>query len=489
MKDKRGKSTGSKKMLIGGKWVSAESGKTLSVLSPTTGEELGKVPLSAEADVDKAVKAAVEAFPVWSNIIQSERSRIIYKIANALKENMEELISLDVREHGTAIRTAREKIAGGIGVTEYAAAASATMMGQVLPQAIPNMISYLQRVPLGVCAVITPWNRPVSMMCGGIMPALAVGNTCVLKPASISSLQAVKFIEILDKVGLPPGTVNLVTGPGESVGEALASHPGVDVVRFTGSSETGKAIMAAASPTVKKVIMELGGNNPVIVCEDADVEKAATLHAQRHFGNCAQNCSTPGRYYVHEKVYDQFVDTFVNEVKKIVVGDPQDEKTTMGPMASRQQRDKVEYYIQSALKEGARIAIGGRRPTKPQLKKGYFLMPTVVADVTHNMTIAREETFGPVACILKFSSDEEALTLANDSRFGLCAGVWTKDAAKSLRLANALRTNNVFVNSPRLLAREFPWGGSVKESGIGKANGVCGMEEMTDLKLVCMSYA
>jgi betaine-aldehyde dehydrogenase len=478
----------SKRILIGGKWVNAESGKTLSVLNPTTEEELGQVPLGGKVEVDKAVEAAVGAFPIWSKMIQSERSKVIYQIASAIRENADELISLEVREHGTAIRTARELVAAAIGLTEYTGAISGAMMGQVLPQAIPNTVSYVQRIPMGVCAVITPWNRPVSMMCGGVIPALAVGNTCVLKPASISSLTAVKFVEIIDKVGLPPGTMNLVTCPGDTVGKALASHPGVDLVRFTGSSETGKAIMAAASQTVKKVIMELGGNNPIIVCEDADVEKAATLQARRHFGNCAQNCSTPGRYYVHEKVYDQFVDAFVNEVERIVVGNPQDEKTTMGPMANRQQRDKVEYFIQSALKEGARIAIGGRRPVNPPLNKGYFLMPTVVVDVRHEMEIAREEIFGPAACILKYSSDEEAIRLANDSPFGLCAGVWTKDAAKSLRITNGLRSNSVFVNTPRLLAREFPWGGSIKESGIGKANGMCGLEEMTDLKLVCMSY-
>jgi acyl-CoA reductase-like NAD-dependent aldehyde dehydrogenase len=326
------------------------------------------------------------------------------------------------------------------------------------------------------------------MMVAMVTPALAVGNTCVLKAASINSLIGIKFAELLDKVGLPPGTVNLVTGPGSTVGEALASHPDVDLVRFTGSTETGKVIAAAAAPTVKKLVMELGGNNPIIVCEDADVDAAASQQAARHFGNSAQNCSTPGRYYVHEKVYDQFVEGFVNQVRKIVVGDPWDEKTTMGPMANLQQRDKVEYYIRSALEEGARIAIGGQRPTTPPLDKGYFLMPTVVVDVTHNMTIAREEIFGPAACILKYSSEEDIIAMANDSRYGLVAGVWTRDMAKALRFVDELRTDSVYVNMPRTMASELPWGGNVKESGVGKDGSMCGMEELTDLKMVCIAY-
>jgi acyl-CoA reductase-like NAD-dependent aldehyde dehydrogenase len=480
----------SHKMWIGGKWVDAESGKTFRVLNPSNEEELGQVPLSAEADVDKAVKAAAQAFPVWSNMPQSERAKIVYRLADAIRKNAEELVSLEVNEHGTPIQLARGFVAAGADEIEYKASISRAMMGQVLPKTIlPNTLTYLQRVPIGVCALITPWNVPLLMMISMLTPALVVGNTCILKPASINSLIGVKFAEILDTLGLPPGAVNLVTGPGSTVGEALASHPGVDLVRFTGSSDTGRDIMRAASPTVKKCIMELGGNNPVIVCEDADVIAAATLQAQRHFGNTAQNCSTPGRYYVHEKVYDQFVDTFAGEVKKIVVGDPRDEKTMMGPMTNKQQREKVEYYIQSAIKEGARIVCGGQRPTTPPLNKGYFLMPAVVADVTHAMTIAREEIFGPAAPILKFSSEEEVIKLANDSEYGLCAGVWTKNVAKALKFVNELRVDSVFVNMPRMMAAEFTWGGNVKQSGVGKDGSMCGMEELTELKMVCIAHA
>jgi betaine-aldehyde dehydrogenase len=478
----------SKKMWIGGQWVEAESHETFSVPNPSTDEELGRVPVATEADVNRAVKAVVRAFPIWSKMPQPESSKIVNRIAEVMRENAEELIALEVSEHGTPIRMARDYIRGGSELTEYAASISRALMGQVIP-ALPNTLSYLQRVPVGVCACITPWNVPFLMMTQMITPTLAAGNVCVLKPASVNSLIGVKFAEILDQAGLPAGAVNLITGPGSSVGKALASHPDVDLVRFTGSSETGKEIMSYASATVKKVVLELGGKNPVIILEDADVDKAVKSQAQRHFGNSAQNCSTPGRYYVHEKVYDEFVEKFVGEVKKIVVGDPRDENTMMGPMATKQQLEKVQYYIKSAVEKGARLAIGGKKPAEPSLQKGNFIMPAVVVDATHNMTIAREETFGPAACILKFSSEDDIIKLANDSRYGLCAVVWTKDMARGLRVMNELRVDSVYLNMPRTMANELPWGGNVKQIGVGKSDSMCGMEELTDLKLVCIAYS
>jgi acyl-CoA reductase-like NAD-dependent aldehyde dehydrogenase len=477
------------KMFINGEWVDAESGKTFATVNPSTGEELGRVPLAGEEDVDKAVKAANQALPVWSKMMQSDRAKAILRFAALVKEHSEELVDLEVNEHGTPVMLARGFVAAAVDQLEYIASISRGLMGQVLPRSMPDTVGYLQRVPIGVCAVITPWNVPLMMMLSMVGPALVTGNTCILKPASINSVLGVKFTEILEKVNLPKGVMNLVTGPGESVGDAITAHPGVDMVRFTGASDTGKAILRAASQTVKKCVMELGGNNPVIVCEDADVEKAAKLQAGRHFGNSAQNCSTPGRYYVHENVYDKFVEIFVNEVKKISVGLPWDEKTIMGPMANLQQLEKVEYYIKTAKEQGARIVYGGSRPSTPPMDKGYFLMPTVVADCTHDMTIAREEIFGPAACILKFSSEEEVIKLANDSEYGLCAGVWTKDGSKALRITNELRVDSVFINMPRMMTPEFPWGGNVRESGVGKSDSVCGMEEFTDLKFICTSYS
>jgi acyl-CoA reductase-like NAD-dependent aldehyde dehydrogenase len=471
-------------MFIGGKWVDALSGKTFPTVNPATEEAIGQAALGGPEDVDKAVKAANDALPAWSRMVQSERSRIMSRMGAMIRKYAEEFVDLEVREHGTPIMMARGFAAAGADNADYTVALSRALLGQVFPS-LAYVKSYLQRVPIGVCAVITPWNVPLMMMIDMVAAPLVTVNPVVLKPASVNSLLGVKFAEMMETLGLPPGVFNLVTGPGGSAGGALAAHGGVDVIRFTGSSETGKEIMRVAAATTKKVIMELGGNNPVIVCEDADVVAAATQQAQRHFGNTAQNCSTPGRYYVHEKLYDRFVDTFAEQVKKIVVGDPADEKTAMGPMANKQQMNKVEYYIESAIKEGARIVCGGKRAAE----KGYFLQPTVIADVTHDMTIAREEIFGPAAVILKFSSEEEVIRLANDSEYGLVAGIWTKDMAKALRFTEELRVDSVYINMPRTMATEMTWGGNVKESGVGKSGNMCGLEEFTDLKMVCINYA
>jgi len=472
------------KLFIGGEWVEAASGKTFPILSPANEEQIGEAALAGPADVDRAVRAAADALDGWSRLTQPERARIIYALGAVIREAADELIELEVREHGTPVKVARGFIAGAAEQVEFFASISRGLTGRVL-DALPQATVYLQRVPIGVCAVITPWNVPLLMMAAMVTPALVTGNTVVLKPASVNSLLGVKFTEAVQQLGLPPGVMNLVTGPGGSVGQALADHPEVDMIRFTGSSETGEEIMRVASRTAKKSVMELGGNNPVIVCEDADVEKAASWQAQRHFGNTSQNCSTPGRYYVHEKVHDRFVEIFVHEVKKIVVGDPRDEQTTMGPMANRQQMERVEGLIASAVDEGARIVVGGRRAAE----SGYFLEPTVVTDVTHGMTIAREEIFGPAAVILKFSSDNEVIDLANDSRYGLVAGIWTKDLAKALRFTQGLRVDSVYINMPRIQVPELPWGGNVKESGVGKDGSMCGLEEFTDLKMVVINQA
>ncbi len=477
------------KMWIGGKWVDAVSGRTFATVNPSTGEELGRVPYAGKEDVDEAVKAANEALPGWSKMTQSDRAKIILRFAALIKEHSKELVDLEVNEHGTPIMLARGFAAAAVDQLEYIASISRGIMGQVLPKSMPNTVGYLQRVPIGVCAVITPWNVPLMMMLSMVGPAIVTGNTCVLKPASVNSILGVKFVEILEKTGIPKGVVNLVTGPGGQVGNALATHPGVDMVRFTGATDTGKVILQAASQTTKKCVMELGGNNPIIVCEDADVEKAARLQAGRHYGNSAQNCSTPGRYYVQEKVYDQFVEAFVDEVKKIRVGLPWEESTTMGPMANLQQLEHGDPTRRPPREAGAGLVGGAARPTHPPLDRGYFLMPTVVVDCKHEMTIAREEIFGPAACILKYSTDEEAIRLANDSSYGLCAGVWTKDGSRALRITDELRVDSVFINMPRMMTPEFPWGGNVKESGIGKSDSVCGMEEFTDLKFICISFA
>ncbi len=470
------------KMWIGGQWVDAASGKTYPVFNPATEEEIAQVPLGDRIDVDRAVEAARKAFQTWGKTTQTQRCEVLNRIAGAIREHSAELADLDILDHGSPKKMAYGVTLKCAGHFEYAAQVSRALMGEVITSK-PNIFFYLQREPVGVCALIVPWNVPLMMITTKMSAALAMGNACVIKPPSVDSLVALKLAGVLEKLDLPVGLVNVVTGPGGTVGEALASHPGVDLVSFTGSCETGKAIMASASRTVKRVFLELGGKNPFIVLEDADLEMTVTKAVMGTILNSGQVCAAPGRFYVPEKLRDEFVDRFVAVAGKIAVGNPQDERVQMGPLVSAEHRDKVEGYIRSGVEEGAKLVLGGQRPSKPPLNKGYFVTPTVLTGVTQNMKIAREEIFGPVACILKYSSEDEVIKLANDNVYGLSASVWTKDIPRGIKIANEINAGAVWINDHMINEIELPWGG-VKESGFGKENSILGLEEYTRKKLI-----
>ncbi|MDR3270527.1 MAG: aldehyde dehydrogenase family protein [Peptococcaceae bacterium] len=474
------------KMWIGGEWVDAVSGKTITTVNPATEEKFATVPLAGDEDVDKAVKAARVAFKVWSKLPPIARSGILFQMAAALRAEAEELSQIHSQEHGTPISDARF-MCGVIapGLLEYAAGASRTIMGEQIPMD-PDTISYLKRDAMGVAGLIIPWNVPVLVTCAKMGPAISVGNTCVIKPPSVNSYTVLKLAEIFSKVkDLPPGVVNVITGPGGAVGNAIASHPGVDCLGFTGSSDTGKAILKAASQTVKKCSMELGGKNPVLVMADADLDACVNTHTGMQFNNSGQHCSSPGRYYVHEKVYDQFIEKMIAAANRSIVGDPSDDKTTMGPMASEEHYNKVTALIKSGVAEGAKIVAGAEKPAN--LNKGYYIMPTVFADATHDMRIAREEIFGPVSVVIKFKEGDDFVQLANDSRYGLCASIWTKDVGKGMQIMNELETGNVFINC-HTLTGEQPWGSNVKDSGLGREGAVQGILDFTDLKMVTIRF-
>ncbi len=472
------------KMLIGGKWVDADSGKTMVSINPTTGEKIGTFPCAGESDVDKAVKAAQDAFHIWFHKTQDERSATLCEIAKAIREHAEELARLESLEHGTPYKDAFGVTMGAAAKFEHTAWLAKTILGEQIPMG-GSTLSYLQREPMGVVGLIVPWNLPTIMMAVKLAPALAVGNTCILKPPSINSMIGLKFAEILSKVDMPAGTVNFLTGPGGSVGKAIATHPGVDMIGFTGSSETGKQILAYASSTVKKCVMELGGNNPVIVMKDANLDEAMKVLGHRQFNNCGQHCSGLGRYYVHEEIYDQFLKKLAEVAACQVVGDPLAEGTTMGPVVSAEHQAKVESYVKKGLEEGAKLYY--RMEKQPQHEKGFFVMPTILSEAKHEMTPAREEIFGPVAVVIKYSDQDDIRFLANDSPYGLCAHVWTGDVAKGMDLVNDLHVGAVFVNC-QMLTDNQPWGTSVKESGLGKEGGIMGILEFTDEKLVCIKY-
>jgi acyl-CoA reductase-like NAD-dependent aldehyde dehydrogenase len=473
------------RMWIAGKWVDAESGKTYPVFNPATGVEIAQLPLGGKAEVNMAVEAAKKAFPAWSKKSQDERSQIMGKIAVAIRKNAEELGRLELIDHGFPIKMASNVGFNAASSFEWVAQATGALLtGDSIPVA-PNIQAFTKREPVGVCAIITPWNYPLGMITDKLSAVLAVGNTCVIKPPSIDSLSALKLAEILWELGIPQGVVNVVTGPGNTVGEALASHPDVDIIAFTGSCETGKRIMELASKTVKRVQLELGGKNPVIVLDDANIDIAVSGEVIGQVWNCGQVCASPGRFYVHEKIYNEFVEKFVAGMKKVVVGDPTDEKTQMGPVVSAEHRDRIESFIKSGIDEGAKLILGGKRPTKPPLNKGYFVMPAVFTQVKQNMKIAREEIFGPVACIMEpFSTDDEVIAKANDNTFGLRASVYSEDRARVLRFANDLQAGTITANNTIVLG--LPWGG-FKESGLGKERGKWGLYEFSQLKVVTIN--
>ncbi len=471
------------KMWINGQWVDAESGKTYTIVNPTTEETIARVPLGDKTDVDKAVNAARKAFPLWAKKSQADRSKIASKIAAAIMEHLQELVELEILEHGTPRSYAHLVVSAAANYFDWAAYAAKSLTGEVLP-VDPGKKVYLQREPVGVNALITPWNLPLAVAATKLSQALTVGNACIIKPPSVNSIEVLKLAEILEKLELPPGVVNVVTGPGSVVGEALASHPGVDLVGFTGSSETGKRIMSLASSTVKRVQLELGGKNPIIVMPDVKVSTVVLRMVMTQFFNAGQICASPGRYYVHEKIHDEFVNTFAELTKSIIVGDPNDNNTQLGPVVSREHRDSIEKYIKSGIEEGAKLVLGGKRPTNAPLNKGFFVMPTIFSNVKQNMIIGREEIFGPVVCIMeKFSSEDEVLELANDSIYGLCATIWSGDTAKAMKFADKLSSGSVWINTEGLLKPEMPWGG-YKESGIGKDGSRFGLEEYTRIKAI-----
>jgi acyl-CoA reductase-like NAD-dependent aldehyde dehydrogenase len=476
------------KMWIGGKWLDAESGETFTVVNPANGEIFAGVALGGKPEVDKAVDAARKAFPVWSKKTQSERSRIMLQIVDAIKERSQELAELETRDHGFPITTSSNMGQMYCGFFEYTAQVARGLMSEVIP-VHNNLHLYMQREPIGVTALITPWNAPLSSVAKKVAYSISVGNTCVVKPASDDCLTALKFCEILEKTGLPPGTVNIITGPGSTAGEYLASHPGVNMISFTGSCEIGKRIMAAASSTVKRVQLELGGKNPFIVLEDVDVDAVVRAAVAFSVGNAGQGCGAPGRFYIHQKIHDEFVEKFVAGMKKVIVGDPMDKKTQMGPLASAEHRGKVEGYLKSGIKEGANLVLGGQRPSDPPLDKGYYVMPAVFTGVKQNMTIAREEIFGPVACFMEpFSTDQEVIERANDNTLGLSACVWTKNTGKGMKLAGEIQAGAVWVNSAPAPFVEAPWGG-FKESGIGKEYSKIGFDDVTQMKVIGVSLA
>jgi acyl-CoA reductase-like NAD-dependent aldehyde dehydrogenase len=472
------------RILINGELVKSDSGETMEVVNPANGKVVAAVPKCSPAEIDRAVAAAGKAAPAWAALATSVRGKYLVKLSQAILANQRELAVLETRQYGGPIwKTMNVDIPGGAGQLEYIAGVSRAMNGRTLPVGT-TFASMTVREPLGVIGMITPWNFPFATIIAKLAPALATGNTCVIKPPSTAPLTALRLGELTREVGLPPGVVNIVTGPGETVGEALVKHPGVAMIGFTGDSATGKRIMSLAGATVKKVVMELGGKNAFVMLADADVDAAVDVAVWSSFFNSGQNCGSSSRFFIHEALYDEFARKFVSAAKLIHCGDPMNPDTRMGPLAYRKHRDSVLRYIEIAKKEGAKLLHGGGAPSAPELRDGCFVEPTIFGDCNNNMQFMREEIFGPVVGLARIKSREEGVALVNDSPFGLCASVWSKNIREGFLAASQMKVGTAWINQHLAFHSESvgtPWGGC-KESGFGKENSTMVLDEYVTIK-------
>jgi phenylacetaldehyde dehydrogenase len=472
-------------MLIDGKMVPAVSGKTFPVYNPATGGVIANAPEGDKADVDLAVAAARRAFDEgrWTKITRSERGRIMWRIADLIERDLEELAELESIDNGKPYAVARvADLPLAVDMFRYMAGWATKISGSTLPLSLPGeYLSYTVREPVGVVAQIIPWNFPLLMAAWKIAPALAAGCTIVLKAAEQTPLTALRLGEIIREAGVPPGVVNVLTGFGETAGAALAAHPDVDKVAFTGSTEVGKLIVQAAAGNLKKVSLELGGKSPAIILADADLDLAISGAASAIFFNHGQCCCAGSRLFAHKSVYDRVVAGVADIASKIKVGPGLDPTTDMGPLVSGEQFDRVTSYIEDGRQSGAKIAVGGNRVGN----LGYFVAPTVLENTTPNMKVIREEIFGPVVCATPFSDDDLDIIAkqANDTIYGLAASVWTRNGGTAHKLASRIRSGTVWINCHNVFDASLPFGG-YKQSGWGREMGEEVFHNYTEIKAV-----
>jgi betaine-aldehyde dehydrogenase len=470
-------------MIIGGEQVDAADGQTFEVTNPATGEVIATAPLGGVEDVNRAVKAAQAAFEgPWSTWSASKRGRTLQKYSNLVKQNLEELAQLESRNVGKPISGARGEALGVSLVFEYYAGAANKLFGETIPVSKPGL-DFTLREPIGVVGLIVPWNFPMNMASWKLGPALAAGNTAILKPASYTPLTAIRLGELALEAGFPPGVVNVITGPGGTAGAALAGHPGVGKIAFTGETTTGQEIMRLAANNVKKVSLELGGKSPNIVFADADLERFAAESPLSVFDNAGQDCCARSRIFVEASVHDKVVELFTDATRQLVVGDPSQDATQVGSLVSQRQRERVVDYIGIGRDEGAELVYGGEAPTGDPFDVGAYLMPTIFDAARTDMRIVREEIFGPVVAIIPFSDEADAVRLANDTPYGLSGSIWSRDIGKALRMAKAVKAGVLSVNSNSSVHTEAPFGG-YKMSGMGRELGMHALELYTEVKNV-----
>jgi len=468
-------------LFVDGERVESSSDRTIESVDPSTGEVIAEVPDATSEDVDRAVAAARAAFPEWRAVAPTERAAVLRRIADLLREHVDEFAEMETLDQGQPISAARGGTLGAAGMFDYYAGAADKLEGKTIP-ADDDTLDFTLREPYGVSAAIIPWNAPMPNVAQGTAPALAAGNTVVLKPAPTAPLTALRFAELLTETDLPDGAVNVVTGGGEA-GAALSSHEDVDTISFTGSVPTGQAVMESAAKNVTPVTLELGGKNPAIVMPDADLEQAVQSVGIGIFSNAGQICAAADRAIVHESIYDEFVERIVAVADSYELG-PGIEDPDMGPLNYEEHYERVLDYIEVGIAEGATVETGG----EPLDREGYFVQPTVFSDVDTDMRIAQEEIFGPVLCVIPYADREEAIEIANDVELGLTGGVFTRDVTEALRTAREIQAGSIYVNQWFGGAAGAPFGG-YKKSGVGREMGLEGLDSFLQTKNVAVNLA
>ena len=471
------------KMIIGGEPADSASGQWVEVRNPATGEVVDRVPKGTVEDVHRAVAAAEKALPAWSALPTARRGEILRKAVELVRQHEDELAKLLTQEQGKPLAESARELRRYANTLEHYAGLAKTLRGGHVPHLDEHAYGLILKKPIGICGAIVPWNFPVALLGNKLGPALVAGNTVIVKPANTTPLTDLRVVELLCRAGVTPGALSVVTGPGSAVGEEILRHPRIRKIGFTGATVTGKHVMEVAAQEIKRVTLELGGSDPMIVADDAALDDAVSAAAVGRFYNCGQACLAIKRLYLFERIYDQFVAKLVEKTKKLKVGNGLEKDARLGPLHTAAQREEVEEQVADAVKRGGKILAGGKRPEGKEYEKGFFYLPTLVAGVPDDARIAQEECFGPALPVFKVKDWEEALARANNSIYGLGSSVWSRDLNAALGAAERLESGYTWINSAQIIYDELPFGG-VKWSGLGKEHGSEALDYYMETKSV-----